>query len=82
MSRLTVDEAAVVSGTVPDRLRELEAGLEMSFQEGPRIAAAYLLCARCFKRLIEAAVERDIALTVAAEPAIEPPPDWPAEDVA
>jgi hypothetical protein len=75
MSRLSVEEAAVVSGTAPDRLRELETGHEMSFQEGPRIAGAYLLCVRCLKRLVEAAVDRDTALTVATEPASELPPD-------
>jgi hypothetical protein len=81
MSRLSVEEAAVVTATAPDRLRELETGHELSFQEGPRIAGAYLLCTRCFKRLVEAAVDRDTALAVGIEPDTEVPPEPPADEL-
>lgn len=78
-SRLTVDEAAVVSAMAPDRLRELETGQDLSYLEGLRIAKAYLLCPSCFKRHFEGAVERDMALAVAIVPMPEAGSDWPAE---
>lgn len=67
-TRLTVDEAAVVSAMAPDRLRELETGRDLSYLEGLRIAKAYLLCPTCFRRHFEGAVERDMAFSVAIDP--------------
>lgn len=63
-----LDELAAGAGIAPARLRRLERGwAELEYLEGIRLAKALDLCPNCFRRLLEAAAERDaVALAAAA----------------
>ncbi len=64
-SRLAVEEAAIASVVLADRLRDLEGGVaEVGYLEAIHLAKTYMLCPTCFKRHVEAAVDRDLALSI------------------
>lgn len=59
------------------RLRRLERGTAaLEYLEGIRLAKSLDLCPNCFRRLFEAATDREgREAAVGAEPAADPPPE-------
>ncbi len=57
-----IEDAAADADMSPARLRRLERGsAQLEYLEGIRLAKALDLCPNCFRRVLEAAADRDAA---------------------
>lgn len=63
-----IEDAAADADMSPLRLRRLEHGTaQLEYLEGIRLAKALDLCPNCFRRVLEAAADRDAASVAAPE---------------
>lgn len=74
---MSVEEASAGAGMAVSRLRRLErGGAALEYLEGIRLAKALDLCPNCFRRLFEAAADREVReAAVAAGLAADAPAD-------